>query len=315
MRRVFIAQSRARQNARVGERLLLVGSLLASLSAVAAFVLGVTRTARLRRREQTLRESMTMFEPGGDHRHLLADLHKATVAELVGRHLTSPWRAVWPWLAWLAVIVMSGQMGYYAADYLGGTEEFSWAGFATALAGEPTAAILSLGALPWLASLIFLSQFYTLTGREQVVRSFYDGQSIGRPETYTEAMSRLQLEAVMSPEGAAPKPSRRERRQAGAYLALSLAPGAFATFLGLMVGMMTWLTRADQDQLEPGALHPLGYVVVPGLLLSSMATMYVISEVRAELNRLALPAVHATKSGLVLTAHRPRRRPPSGATR
>lgn len=307
------------------EGLLLIGSLLASVTAFAAFVLGVTKTARLRRREQTLRESLAVFVADGPHRLMLTELHKATVAELVGRQMTSPWRLIWPWVAWAGLLATWAQFGFFAARYLAG-DDVSWSGFVAAVAVDPVAAMLGLAAMPFLAYQVLASQAYTLTGRAEVVRSFFDGESVGRPESFSDATVRVEaaaLSAAMAQrveksgkrekpeEPSKPKLTAKEAaRNVGLFL-LALAPGAFVTFLGLFVGMNVWLSTDEAEQLREGALHPLGGVIIPGLVVSGMAMVAIVGEVRQEVRRHALPMTHtpAPSSGVASGLWVPPRRP------
>ncbi|MBM7508520.1 hypothetical protein JOE61_002334 [Nocardioides salarius] len=100
------------------ESILAVGPLLAGLAAATGLILGLTKTVRLRRRESTLREAMTALDAGSKQYAILGDLHRAAVAELVGRQLTSAWRVAWPWLVWLTVIYFHIEPAKLAAEYL-----------------------------------------------------------------------------------------------------------------------------------------------------------------------------------------------------
>lgn len=294
------------------EGILVIGSLLASTAAFAAFVLGVTKTARLRRREQTLRESLSVFEAAGPHRRMLEELHKATVAELVARQLTSPWRSIFPWVAWAGLTATWAQTGFYAARYVGSEVGFSWSGFVTEVAIDPAAALFGVVAMPYIAYEIFASQVYTLSGRAETMRSFFDGESVGRPETFSDAQVRAEVAAMKTaraekskagesiaaePGVEKPKLTAKEAARNAASFLLGLVPGVFVTSLGLFIGMMVWVSSDEGEQAKTGALYPLSYVVMPLLFLSSMAMSFLVMEVRAEIRSHALPTSHTAGSG------------------
>lgn len=302
----------------VTERLLLVGSLLASVTAFAAFVLTVTKTARLRRREQMLRESMAVFAKDGPHHAMLLDLHRAVVADLVGRQLTPPWRVVWPWLAWATVLLLNAQSGFLGARYLAQEGKASWTGFGLAVLGDLTLApVLPLMAL-LILSWIFFAHVYTLLGRAEMTRKFYDGISVGRPETYSDAMTAAELRELQfafgekrgGADGESSMPSRSWRDQGRAAFSggrmwlMSVVPGIFVVFMGYFIGINYWLSDTSRGAANFKRIEPLGSIVVLGTSLAATAMVWVWTEVYMALREHALPLAHAPKSKLVVSKRR-----------
>jgi hypothetical protein len=178
-----------------------VRALAAILAAVAALVglfLGVTRAARLRRREQLFRESLTALSEDDPRRKIVYELHRVALADLIARQLTSSWRTSWPWLAWLIVTAVFGQVGYETADYLAGDAQWSFYDYLSAVTGDPITAILVLPVMLGLVPQIYKGYLLTLKGRAKVARSFYVGESIERPVTLSQLMMMREVEALAS---------------------------------------------------------------------------------------------------------------------
>jgi hypothetical protein len=244
---------------------------------------------------------------------MLDELHKATVAELVARQLTSPWRSILPWVAWAGLTAVWGQTGFYAARYVGGEVGFSWSGLATTVAIDPATALFTLVVMPYMSYELFASQVYTLSGRAETMRSFFDGESVGRPDTFSDAQVRAEVEALMTARAEKSKTGESKDagepgvkkpkltiKQTGRHVAshlLGLVPGAFVTSLGLFIGIMAWLSSDQGEQAKTGALYPLTYVVMPLLLASSAAMLLLVTDARAEIRRHALPTSHKADPG------------------
>lgn len=291
-------------NAAVTEGLLLIGSLLASLTAFAAFLLGVTKTARLRRREQTLREAMAVFDTTGPHRAMLTNLHKAVVAELVGRQMTPVWRVLWPWIAWLAVLLFSAQAGYTTAQYLHGDAKVTWTGVATAVLGDPFVAPIAVFMVPSVLYWIFVSQVYTLIGRAEATRQFYDGEQAGRPETFAQASAKDEFASRVTAQEPRPRLTPREWGKGLVKtlraLGATIAPGLFVVFMGLFMGLNVWRRRVSNFPGDLGDVQPLLLVTILGVSALGPLTLMVLSEVRLGLLDYALPDAHRPESKLVL---------------
>lgn len=246
-----------------------VASILAAVVALFGLYLGVTRSARVRRREQLFRESLTAMPEHDRRRRLITELHRAAVAELVARQLTGSWRVVWPWLAWITLAATWGQTGYLAADYLGADAPWSLVEFLIATIGDAAIAPITVVFVTMVViPRIFWSYRKTLLKRAELARRMFDGESIERPEGLFD-MARFPADPMGREAGSAKKvngPSddltADDLRGLVRMYGQALVVGVFASALGFQVGVQVWIAREPGDQ-------PQAFTSVRGLFLLS----------------------------------------------
>jgi hypothetical protein len=160
-----------------------LASVLAALVAAIAFGFGVTRSARLRRREQLFREALTVIGTGDPRREVLQELHRAALAELIARQLTPTWRTLWPWGAWIAMAGLFTQAGYNTSDFVASGDPWEYYDFSQRIFGDPMVGI----GVPFLviaSAGIFASYVVTLAGRADAARGFFSDASVSAPKTW-----------------------------------------------------------------------------------------------------------------------------------
>ncbi|WP_138758368.1 hypothetical protein [Modestobacter altitudinis] len=234
-------------------------AILAAVTALLGLYFGVTRAARLRRREQLFRESLTALNENDPRRRSVSELHRVTLADLIARQMTGSWRTAWPWLAWFIIAVLYGQLGYLGAAYLASDAPWSVFDFFLATTGDGFATpILMVGAIFAIFPQIYRSYVWTLSERARIAQRFYDGESVEPPAVLLElelAAEMKGLKSHASREEVTDKTSK-ERSSDGqgrglwSYYGKSLIPGLFCISSGLFVGTQFWITRQPGDRLE-----------------------------------------------------------------
>jgi hypothetical protein len=224
-------------------------AILASLAAVAAFGLTVTRTPRLVRRAGTLKEAIGTVSPKSTQHGVLSQMHLEVTAEIVARQLTPVWRVVWPWLAWAVTAGLSSQIGYQTVKYLVETNGFNYTDWTVAAFGDTPGPILLLLSLIGPLPMVCASYLTTIWGRADVALAFFNGESLDRPVTYTDLSSRWE-DRHNRPSEKAQKdgpPQGADSKMQGflSWLAL-VAPGTFLVSFGFFVG-----TAIAMDTISP----------------------------------------------------------------
>jgi hypothetical protein len=275
-----------------------LAAILAAVAALVGLFLGVTRAARVRRREQLFRESLTALAEDDPRRKIVYELHRAALADLIARQLTSSWRTSWPWVAWFIVIAVFGQVGYETADYLAGDAPWSFYDYLLAVTGDPITAILMLPIMLGLVPRIHKGHLLTLEGRAKVARSFYVGESIERPVTLGQLMIMNEIEALAagsakSSREIAEEVSWRQVRAALAAWRRSVVPGLFCASVGILAGSNLWLQQQPGDRLQ--AVESMGgffFLSLLSLSLFGISAATVWANVVMDLRRLAVPSRH-----------------------
>lgn len=282
-----------------------LASIAAAVAAVFAFGLGVTKTARLRRRELLFREALAVRDRNKVADSVVAELHRAALAEIISRQLTSPWRAVWPWAVWIGLAALTSQKGYVLADYLASDADWSYYDFSTEVFGDSMTPILAVAAILGLLPQVFFSFVFTVVGRAEVARNFFDGKGIEKPASYMQRSLELEY-GLRSPKQ--PRPAdESQRTRAGrrsrfagledlsfANYARSLVPGLFVIALGLTIGMVFWM-NSQPDQGENARLDSLGGSL--GIASFAVVTLGVLTllaggQLSNELRGYALPSTY-----------------------
>lgn len=275
-------------------------TVLTGLAAVFGFALGVSRTARLRRREQLLREALSVLPSDHKSRDVTAELHRAALAEIVARQLTSPWRVTWPWAAWLVMAAVYAQTGYLISQYIASTPNWTYGQLSVAVfAGDlfPTA-IMGIAAVFGVFPSIYQSYAHTLVGRAEMARRFFDGRSVRLPLTYMEVSVQADLSAGQKSKAQRRSDYDREygsvgkalKARLGHYLR-SLLPGLAVLSFGLNAGIMYWLA-AEADRAA--AMKELGAWptwTILSLTVFGSALVWVAQDLTLEVRRYALPSV------------------------
>lgn len=288
-----------------------LASILAAVVALFGLYLGLTRSARVRRREQLFRESLNALPEHDSRRRIIVDLHRAAVGELVARQLTGSWRATWPWLAWMTLAAVWGQSGYLAADYLGGGAAWSFTEFLIAALGD--AAITPIAVVAVLFAVlprVFWSYRLTLMGRAGIARRLYDGDSIARPKGLfevdhvpAESWERKAATANKKSVDRADELTADDPREVLRNYRQSLAPGLFATALGFFVGVQVWIAVQPGDQVQ-AVTSVSGLFLLSFLLLAvtGMSTGLAWIRLVSKLRTMWPPRSHPESTGRNRTA-------------
>ena len=263
---------------------------LAALAAVFAFGLSITRSARLRRREQFYRDArLARGRDASDQASaVVADLHRITVSEVVARELTSPWRLLWPWAVWLVVVYSSVDIGYRAAEHLAEPGRWRWSEASIAIVGDPLAIVtvpfVLLGFLPLLCQ----SQVHALVQRARIARDFYDGEPVASP------LSLTAHEASIAAAGAVKGPTAAGGSDVWATLkrhALTTPPGLTCASVGFFVGLNIWTRRHPGEAVAAlELLGPMPAFAVGALAFSLASILATVAWARGELAMHAMPA-------------------------
>jgi hypothetical protein len=272
-----------------------LASVLAALVAAIAFAFGITRSARLRRREQLFRESLTAIGADDPRREVLQELHRAALAELISRQLTSTWRILWPWGAWFGLAGLFTQTGYNISEYLASGDAWAYYDFSQRVLGDPMA-MPTLPLLIFGSALVFASYIVTLEGRADAAKQFFSDSCVSAPKTYTQLsteaeLARLERRTRAKGEGDGQALGWKRRREGAFMWLLTLMPGLFAACLGLFTGMNIWIAREAGDRLEAlDSLDALPGVLVLAFALTAMGVLRVWAMTARDLKELSLPS-------------------------
>jgi hypothetical protein len=270
-----------------------LASILAAAAALLGLYFGVTRAARLRRREQLFRESLTALTEHDPRRPIVSELHRAALADLIARQMTGSWRTTWPWFAWLVITALYGQVGYAGAGYLARDVPWSLNDFLIATTGDGYATgILMLSAFFGLFPVIFRSYIWTLSERAKIAQRFYAGESIARPTVLVELEFAAEMKARMLKDAGEKETDEGSSGFWRPY-AWSLVPGLFCASLGLLVGLQIWIERQPGDRLE--TLDSVGGFLILPIFLFAFAvwpTASVWQQVVRDLRKLAPGGTH-----------------------
>jgi hypothetical protein len=265
-----------------------LASILAAVAALLGLYFGVTRAARLRRREQLFRESLTALTEHDPRRRIVSELHRVALADLISRQMTGSWRTIWPWFAWLVITALYGQIGYLGADYLASDAPWNLNEFLIATTGDGlVTGILMVGAFLGIFPQIYRSYIWALTERARVAQRFYVGHSIERPVGLIELEVAAEIRAMKSratEEKAADKDPLGSLRLYGR----SLVPGLFCASVGLLAGMQIWIMRQPGDRAA--IVESLGAFFLPAIAfftLTALPTASIWHEVVRELREIA----------------------------
>ena len=272
-----------------------LASALATLVATIAFVFGVTRSARLRRREQFFRESLTAISADDPRRRVLQELHRAAIAELISRQLTPAWRVLWPWIAWLVLAGLFTQTGYNVSDYLASGDAWGYFDFSQRVLGDP----MGMAALPILilgSALVFTSYIVTLEGRAKTAREFFTEAHVSTPKTFTQLsaeaeLARLDRGTRSKDEGHGQAFRRKGRREGALSWVLTLMPGLFAACVGMFSWLNIWMAREPGDRVKTlDSLDAFPGVLVLAFTLTGMGVLRVWAMTSRDLKELSLPS-------------------------
>lgn len=298
-----------------------VASILAGLAAAFAFGLGVTKTTRLRRRETLFREALGVFGPGDGSRDAVTELHRAALSEIIARQLTSPWRTIWPWMVWLATVALAAQFGYSTSVYQASDAKWDYYSFTVEVFGDSLTPFFMVAVVLGVLPQVFYSFLFTVVGRAEVARNFFDGFRIERPSGLKERamQAELQSRTARQPDAKSAEKARdnlwgsrlRNARASTFEFGTSTVPGLFAISLGITIGLSYWLETQTGDGVDDRAeaLNSLG--AFPAIAIFSvstlgMLTLLVATRVAREVRRFALPSAYP-RSPLILVRHHPTR--------
>jgi hypothetical protein len=279
------------------EFLTALASVGAALAAIAGIAFGLTRTARLRRREQLFREALTALDSDDPRRKIVHELHRAALADLIARQLTATWRSVWPWGAWAVITLLFGQAGYNAAAFYNSGAGFEFYEFSTKLTGDPITLVPFLFMMLVAAPQVFVSYLLTLEGRAEMARRFFDGSRVGKPPTLGHLM--MQAEAERERLRGRPK-ELRQLRGPGAWAGTRAGvaswwrmstPGFFAASIGLLAGQSIWTRQQSGDRMRiVQSLDAYPAISILAFALSATGVFFVWASAVRDLERLALPS-------------------------
>lgn len=286
-----------------------LASILAATAALFGLYLGITRAARIRRREQLFRESLTALTENDPRRGIVYELHRAALADLIARQLTGRWRMMWPWFAWLVIAAVYGQTGYLAAGFLASDAPWNLTDFLIATTGEgPTAVMGMILMLLGIVPQIYRAYHLTLVGRARLARRFYDGESIQRPVTLMDLETARRLDALkveMSTEVS--NAERKDQSWSAVRSSLSayrrsLVPGIFSTCLGFFAGVQVWIAIQSEDQTR--ALESLGgflFLTILLFVITGVSAANLWRSVLWELSDIGHPGTHPESFARVRT--------------
>jgi len=242
-----------------------VGPLLAGISALIALALTLSKSAILRRREQTLRELKTSFTQGTRHYTAISQLHRATVAALVARQEHGAWRFIWPWLVWLVTAAVTGQTGFYLGRYVEDENPFNLHTFAyEVLGGDILTLPLVLGSAALLA-LVFRSYEHSLLERARTARAFYNTGKV----RHTKPL--LMLDGYMR---------ERRRDRYGLGFLRDMVPGLSVIAVGLAAGTNLYIRFASDLGADSAPLVNLSFSTTLSAIVLSVATLFIVASVR-----------------------------------
>lgn len=266
-------------------------AVLASLAAVGAFVLGVTKSARLRRSAAFLQEVLADQEEG-PQAAILKSLHRATVAEVVARQMTPVWRLLWPPLAWATMASLAGQAGYLTVRYLDKQPDFAWTSYLVAAFGDTVSPFMALTLVLAMAPGIYVSYAAVLEARARSARRYFDGLAVNRPLTVREEQA-ARLADATAPDATPPGLGDPVPWGLKAHLH-GLGPSLLSVVGGFLIGVNISLQRLSEQRHEE-LLNELGGWLGLVLLVFSLAltlTIQSVAALRTRLRRFRLPTAH-----------------------
>jgi hypothetical protein len=287
-----------------------IAALVGALTGLIVLISSLTRTARLRRREQLYREALGTLR-GRDAvstaraRAVIEELHRATLAELVARQLTPARSLIWPWLLGLVIIGSFVSVGYSAAGYV---QKGRWTGyqdFTLKVFGDSASPILMLAFLVGIVPFALQRFMYTLFDRATSARVFFDeGGPVQGPHTVrdmerTDMLDRLGAATGIDPvyEKSAGLRADATPRNVGlavlGFLGI-ITPGFFLASFGALVGQNIWVRRhsGSAEASRMAALESqqplLGWLILATVLLGTTA-LYGLTHTWGELQTPQLP--------------------------
>lgn len=246
-----------------------VGPLLAGVSALLALALTMTKSALLRRREETLRKVLESLEEGTRHHTTVSQLHRKNVAAIIAREAHGAWRFIWPWLVWLLTAALAGQSGFYLGKFIDSDRPFDVNTFAFEVFGGDAATLIMLLAYFPLLAIVFRTYEHSLFERARTTRGFYNaGVVTARPPTLYGYM--------------------RERGKGFWWFTASLAPGLGVFAVGLAAGTNIYLRTSAEVDVEPTTLTTTAFLVTLAAVFLLVATAFIAIEVRDHRRRIEL---------------------------
>lgn len=264
---------------RMLSNLVTFGPLLVGLTALVALVLSNTRSATLRRREETLREIKASLDSHERHATAIVRLHRATVAAIVARQTHGAWPFVWPWLTWIITAALFGQSGFYLGKYVESGQPFELNTFAYEVFGGDVPAFFIV-----IAGWLFISQAFrnyehSLYQRARTARAFYNRGEISHCQRILGFHDFYQ---------------ERRAGPSWRWFVRDLVPGTTALSVGLAAGVAVYVRVESQqtDGVTP-LLITAFWTGVPALT-SVVAASFVaigVHERRSDIELLPRPRV------------------------
>ncbi|MBF6423004.1 hypothetical protein IU436_30865 [Nocardia farcinica] len=240
-----------------------VGPFLAGISALAALTLTLTKSAFLRRREESLRNIRDSLDDQTRHKIAVAQLHRKIVAALVARQAHGMWRFMWPWLVWLVTTAVLGQTGFYLGKYLETGRPFSFDTFAADVFGGDTASLFFVPAGLLILANVFVTYEHSLFERARTTRDFFN--------TGVVAVRASTLDGYLRER----RPMRRT-----VWFARAMTPGLCAVALGLAIGVQIYIHGASDAGLDSIPLMRLAFWTSVTAAFSGIATGLIAADVR-----------------------------------
>lgn len=284
-------------------------SLLGGLIGLIAFGLGISRTARLRRREQLFREALGILPPAHGSYRTTQELHRAALAEIAARQLTSPWRTIFPWLVWVSTVALHVQAGYQICESLASGRDLSLTTLAEAAYGDWFTATIGFGVYFGVLPQVSESYVHALRSRAEAARAFYDGEVVKRPQSYAVASSAADVRRrgdVASHTRAAQQRRSNGRSWSRAILSLAIpiTPGLFAVAIGLYLGLLYWSRQRNTQAASLQTLVAWSSMVFIAVSVLAVLAVLVSADVRGKLDRFSLPDRHPKSALLRSRSHR-----------
>ncbi|AWK76043.1 hypothetical protein CBI38_31210 (plasmid) [Rhodococcus oxybenzonivorans] len=215
------------------------GPLLAGISAVGALAFTFSKSAILRRREQTLREIKSSFGQGTPQYTAISKLHRATVATLVARQEHGVWKFIWPWMAWLITAAITAQAGFNLGRYVEEGNPFDLDTFAYEVLGSDTPTLFFTLAYVPVLGMIFRTYEHYLLERARTASAFYNTGKVKN----TKPISML----------AAYMREPRHGRRYGLGFLRDILPGISVMAVGVVAGIMIYIRSAsDLERVSCG---------------------------------------------------------------
>lgn len=278
-------------NVELLDALTAAAGVLAALAGLFAAFLGLTRTARLRRREQMYRESMASLSSDDPRRPILGELQRAAMAEIIARQLTAPWRAFWPWAGLIGIVVLFIPPGEYFARYLATGKAWNYYDFGYEVLGDPFGVLPTLlvvfGAFP----VAFASYLTTITGRATAARAYFRGEPISKPDTYSTMSARAEVERLVHDRSQSGDLSHSSNLKALAFYLWTVCPGLAALSLGMNIGMNRWIGESRLGRVSAAEqLGAFAWILPFSMALLLAANLALATWVLNAMRAIALPS-------------------------